>query len=226
MSVRSRARDSSSSSLKEAYWDASIMRCVASCLAAWVGPCANILSLASIRRCTSSLNLPWDSLQVWCLFHSCLPLSSGLSFSTLPLISLQTASSKKLRPQGGIIGVMSTPNGSSRHRRRFSYATHLHTQMPSFQVDSNPMWMKHGVQSICNLLTNPFLYRKTFGEKPYHPGELGNPDDVLMSNVAHISHAVERKGMMLTQRIKGDRSLNDLAEPAVRLAAAFRFKNP
>src|SRR5690349_22095301 len=88
------------------------------------------------------------------------------------------------------------------------------------------MRMKHGVQSICNLLTNPFLYRKTLGEKPYHPGQLGNANDVLMGNVSNVRHAVERKGMVLTQRIKGDWSLNDLAEPTVRLAAAFRTKNP
>src|SRR5688572_31463698 len=121
---------------------------------------------------------------------------------------------------------MATPHGGPCHRRRFSYAAHCHTEMTSFKINGNTVRMQHGIQRVCNLLTDPFLYCKTFGEKPYHPGELRNSNDVLMGNVSNISHAVEGKSMMLAQRIKGDRSLYDLAKPAVRLAAAFGTKNP
>jgi len=86
--------------------------------------------------------------------------------------------------------------------------------------------MQHGFQSIRNLMADPFLYSKAFGEKPYHPGKLGNSDDVFMSNVTNVRHAVEGKGMVFTQGIKRNRSLNYLAEPAIRLTTAFRIKNP
>ena len=87
------------------------------------------------------------------------------------------------------------------------------------------MWMKHGVQSICNLLTDPFLYCKTFGEKPYHAGELGNPDNVFVGNVSNVRHPIERESMVFTQRIKGNGALDYLAKIAIRFATAFRVKD-
>src|SRR5512141_2264746 len=120
---------------------------------------------------------------------------------------------------------MSAPDGCARERSCFAYAAHFHAQMMRFQENRHTMWMQHRFQCVCNLLTDSLLHRKSFCKEAHQTGQLGNSDNVLMRNVAHISPAVKRKSMVLTQREKRDGSFQYLAETTVGVAAAFGIKN-
>lgn len=143
----------------------------------------------------------------------------------LSLISLQSAGSKELRSQGGIIGKVAAPDSSAGYGRCFPHSAHFHAEMMRFEEDGYTMRMEHGFQSVRNLLTDAFLYGETLGKESHQAGQLGNADDIFMGNVAHIRLAVKRKRMMLTKRKEGDRSFYDLAAVTVRLAMTFRIKD-
>lgn len=81
-----------------------------------------------------------------------------------PFISLQSAGGEKFRSQCRILGVEAAPDGRARHRRDFAHTAHFHTQMMRFKIYSHTVGMKHGFQSISELLTDPFLHRKALGE--------------------------------------------------------------
>ena len=78
------------------------------------------------------------------------------------------------------------------------------------------MRVQHGLQCIRDLLADPFLYGKTPGEQPHQAGELGNANDVLVSDVTNISRAIEWKRVVFAQSKEADRALDNLADPAVR----------
>ena len=83
--------------------------------------------------------------------------------------------------------------------------------MVSFKKNRHAVRMQHGLQSICNLLTDPFLHRKAFGKDPHETRQLGNADDVFVGNVTNIGIAVKWKSMVFAKRKKGDGSLQYLA---------------
>src|SRR5574341_84381 len=120
---------------------------------------------------------------------------------------------------------MAAPDSGAGHRRCFAYSSHFHTEMMSLKKNGYAMGVKHGFQCIRNLLTDPLLYRKALGKEPHEAGQLGDADDVLMSNVTNISLAVKWKGVVFTKRKKGDGSLYNLAEATVRFAPAFRVED-
>ena len=79
----------------------------------------------------------------------------------------------------------------------------------------------HRLQGIGNLLPDALLYGKALGKQAHEPGELGDTDDVLMRDVAHVGMSVKRERMVLTERKEVDRPLNHLAQTAVRPTPAF-----
>jgi len=62
---------------------------------------------------------------------------------------------------------MTSPYGGARHWRCFPHSSHFDTEMMGFKKNGYAMGMQHGFQSICNLVANPLLYRKTLRKEPY-----------------------------------------------------------
>ncbi len=90
-----------------------------------------------------------------------------------------------------------------------------------FEVDGNPVRLEHRLQGIGDLLPDALLYSKALGKHAHEPGELGDTDDVLMRDVAHVGMSVKRQRMVLTERKEVDRPLNHLAQTTVRPTPAF-----
>src|SRR5689334_25242 len=120
---------------------------------------------------------------------------------------------------------MTTPDGCARDGSRFAYAAHFHAHMMRFQINSDTMWMQHGFQRIRDLLTDPLLNRKAFRKESHETRQLGDANDVFMSDVSDIGFSIKRKGMMFTQRKKWNRSFHHLAQAAIRITVAFGIKN-
>src|SRR5690348_4992930 len=76
-------------------------------------------------------------------------------------------------------------------------------------------------QPISTLFPYTTLFRS---EDAHQPGQLGDADDLLVRDVAEEGVAVERQRVVLAQRVEVDRSLDDLADVAVRTAVAFGRK--
>src|SRR5512147_2587997 len=97
--------------------------------------------------------------------------------------------------------------------------------MMSLEEYRHPVRVQHSFQCVRNLLTDPLLDGKALGEETDHAGQLGDADDVFVSNVPYISVAVKRKGMMFAERVEGNGSLQNLAEMAVRVSPAFSIED-
>src|SRR5437764_1443892 len=97
--------------------------------------------------------------------------------------------------------------------------------MMSLQIDSNTVRLKHGFQSIGDLLSDALLHSKTHGKQSYQACELGNTNNMLVSNVSHISMAVKRQGVVLTKSVKLNRPLDHLTQATVRATATFGTKH-
>ena len=76
-------------------------------------------------------------------------------------------------------------------------------------------------EMVGHLLAYALLNGEPPGEQSHQPGQLGDPDDLLVGDVADMGHSVKRERMVLAQREEGDGSLDDLADPAIGAAAAL-----
>lgn len=92
---------------------------------------------------------------------------AGFSFQQNNESPLQTGCSEKLGTQGRIACVIAAPYSRTRQRCDFTHAPHLHAEMMRFQVDTNGVRLQHHFERIRNLLSNPFLHRKTFCVEPH-----------------------------------------------------------
>src|SRR5256885_10159924 len=135
--------------------------------------------------------------------------------------SMHPTHRQEFRPQVRIAVVSTTPERGARQRRDLAHAPHLRAEVMGFEVDGDPVRLEHRLQGIGNLLPDTLLYGKTLGKQAHEPGELGNTNDVLMRDVAHVGMSVKRERMMLTERKKVDRSLNYLAQTTVRPTPTF-----
>ena len=52
-------------------------------------------------------------------------------------------------------------------------------------------------------MANPFLDCKTFRKEPHQAGELGNTNDVFVSNITNIGYVIKGKSMVLAKRKNG-----------------------
>src|SRR5690348_17583615 len=77
-------------------------------------------------------------------------------------------------------------------------------------------------QPISTLFPYTTLFRS---EDAHQPGQLGDADDLLVRDVAEEGVAVERQRVVLAQRVEVDRSLDDLADVAVRDRKSTRLNS-
>ena len=128
---------------------------------------------------------------------------------------------QEFRPQVRIAVVGTPPERGARQRHDLAYAPHLCAEVMGFEVDGDPVRLEHRLQGIGDLLPDALLYSKALGKQAHEPGELGDTDDVLMCNVAHVGMSVKRQRMVLTERKEVDRPLNHLAQTTVRPTPAL-----
>src|SRR6266487_855185 len=128
---------------------------------------------------------------------------------------------QEFRPQVRIAIVGTPPECGTCQWRHLAHAAHLRAEVMGFEVDGNSMRLEHRLQGIDDLLPDAFLYSKALGKQAHEPGELGDADDVLMCDIAHVGMTMKRQRMVLTERKKVDRSLNHLAQTTVRPTPTF-----
>lgn len=97
--------------------------------------------------------------------------------------------------------------------------------MHRVQVHCDPVWLQDPDQLIGDLDPDPLLDREAPGEDSHQPGQFGDADDLLMSDVADVSVPVERERVMLAQReeFDGPRSSAECCSPGRR---GIRSENP
>src|SRR5215211_3505728 len=143
----------------------------------------------------------------------------------LPFIALQATGGKEFGSQGWIFSVMTAPDRCAGRWRGLAHPAHLHAEMVRFQKNSDPVRMQHGLQRVGDLLADPLLYGEALRKEPHQAGQLRDADDIFMSDIAHIRLAVKGESMVFTQSKERDRSFYDLADAAVRFAAALGVKD-
>lgn len=116
----------------------------------------------------------------------------------------------------GIFLVRPPPERRPRTRLLLADTSHLRAEMHSLQMHRHAMRMHELHERVGDLLPDPFLNCEAPSEHSNQPGQLRDPDDLLVRDVADVGCSVERKRMMFTEREERDRSLDDLADSAVR----------
>ena len=97
--------------------------------------------------------------------------------------------------------------------------------MVSFEIDGNPVRLKHHIQGIGDLLPETFLYGEAPGKQTHQSGELGKADDVLMRNIPYVGISVKGQRMVLTEAIEGDRALDHLTQAAICSPTTLRLED-
>src|SRR5260370_8019339 len=118
--------------------------------------------------------------------------------------------------------VVSPPEGGPRRRLGFADAAHLGPEMNRLEVHGDAMGLQDAREGPRDLATTRVLDGEPPGEEAHQAGELGDADDVLVGDVAEVGVAEKRKGVVLAERVKGDRAFHYLTEIAVGTAIAFR----
>src|SRR6266446_1220500 len=118
--------------------------------------------------------------------------------------------------------VVPAPEGRPCRRLGLANAAHLGAEVNRVEVDGNTVGLQDARESLRDFTPEPFLNGKTPSEEPHQPGELGDADDVLVGDVAQVGVTEKREGVMLAERIEGNRAFDDLADLAVGTTFAFR----
>src|SRR5437764_6264077 len=93
-----------------------------------------------------------------------------------------------------------------------------------FEVDGHAVGAEHGLEGVGDLLPDALLDGEAPGEQAHEPGELGDADDALMGDVAHVGAAIEGQRVVLAERVELDWPLDHLAEAAIGAASALSLK--
>src|SRR4029077_13040969 len=134
---------------------------------------------------------------------------------------MRASNIQKLLSQLRIRRVVPAPEGRPCGRLGLANAAHLGAEVNRLEVDGNPMSLQDARERLCDLAAEPFLYGEAPGEETHQPRELGDADDVLVGNVTHIGMTEEGEGVMLAERVEGNRAVDHLADLAVRTTFAF-----
>ena len=62
----------------------------------------------------------------------------------------------------------------------FAHAPHLRTHMGGGEIDGDAVWLQLAYQEVGDLLTDTLLQGESAREEPDDPGQLRDPDDVLV----------------------------------------------
>lgn len=120
-----------------------------------------------------------------------------------------------------ILVVGATPVGGAGAGLDLPYSAHLRAQMRRLQMDRNTVRLQDLLQRFGELTADALLHREPAGEQPHQPGQLGQPDYVLVRDVADIRLADEGQAVMLAEGKERDRPFDYLTDPAVRTAMAL-----
>src|SRR5713101_1993329 len=118
--------------------------------------------------------------------------------------------------------VVPAPEGRPRGRLGLANAAHLGAEVNRFEVDGNAVGLQDARERLGDVATEAFLNGEAPREKAQQSGELGDANDVLVGNVAQIGMTEEGEGVMLAERIEGNRAFDHLADLAVGTTFAFR----
>ena len=96
--------------------------------------------------------------------------------------------------------------------------------MRGVKVDGNAVGSENPIQRVDDLASQPLLHREAASVQSDDPGEFGKANDALVRDITDPGLAEEREGMMLADRVEGDRTLHDLADAAIRTLVTFCWK--
>jgi hypothetical protein len=71
--------------------------------------------------------------------------------------------------------------------------------MTCLQVDRYTVWSDNRIQSISDLLADPFLNRQSLGEHAHKSCELGKTNDVFAGDVPNVDVTKKGQRMVLAQ---------------------------
>src|SRR5439155_3229230 len=117
---------------------------------------------------------------------------------------------KELGAQRRVLVVQATPYRRHRQRAVLLDAAHCGAHVRGLQLDRDAARAGELAQAVRDLLGEPLLHREAPGVKPNEPRQLRDAEDLVACDVADVRTPVERQGMMLAERVKADRSLDDL----------------
>jgi hypothetical protein len=104
------------------------------------------------------------------------------------------------------------------------HAAHLRAQVNGCEMHSDAMRLQHALEQIDDLVPHPLLHREAPAKEPHHPRQLGDADDVVVRDVAHVGVPEERQRVVLAERMEGNRPFDDLARLAIRTTRALGGK--
>jgi hypothetical protein len=73
------------------------------------------------------------------------------------------------------------------------------------QHHADPLGFQFTIQPVGDLLGEPFLHLRSGREVLDHSGELGQPEDAVVGQVADVGDAGERQQVMLAEGSQRDR---------------------
>src|SRR5581483_2295374 len=88
-------------------------------------------------------------------------------------------------------------------------AAHLRAEVRGVEMNGDAARLDQLDERIGDLLSQPLLHREAPRVEPDDPGQLGDADDLAPGDVRDMGGAVERERVVLAQRVKGDRPLED-----------------
>ena len=110
-------------------------------------------------------------------------------------------------------GVGEGPAPERRHRRRvFLDTAHPRAQVRGLDVDGHAGRRDQLHQGVGDLLADALLDREALAEETDEPRQLRDTDDLGSGDVADVRDAVEGQGVVLAERVEGDRAFDDLAQ--------------
>ena len=101
------------------------------------------------------------------------------------------------------------------HRIVLADAAHLRAQVMGLEVHRDAVWLEHRHQPVGDLVGHPLLHAEPPRRHPDQPGQLADPDDLLVGDVPDVRPPEERQHVVLAQREERDRPLDDLRQLAV-----------
>src|SRR5206468_725976 len=89
-------------------------------------------------------------------------------------------------------------------------AAHRGAHVRRLEPDGHPAGAGELAQPVGDLLREPLLNREAARVEPHETRELRDAEDLVAGHVADVGATVERKRVVLAQRVEADRALDDL----------------
>src|SRR3979411_2493610 len=110
-------------------------------------------------------------------------------------VSTRASDVQELLSQLRIRLVVPAPECRPRGGLGLSHAAHLGAQVNRLEVDGNAVGLQAAGERLGDLAADSLRNGEPPSEEPYQPRELGDADDVLVSDVAQVGVAEEGEGV-------------------------------